>query len=337
MSVLYDMNRNVLIDGNNLLHRAKAIFVDNSSQLFSSDSGYPTGLIYGSLKMLSTWLNEIDRPTRAVLFLDGKPTRRRNIDHTYKVKIDCGPPVGRDDRSISLSDGFVATNEVDVFAHILQLFGIDYIYHPNEEADDLIASFIKQNSNDLNIIISSDKDFFQILSDKVIAYRPGVDGNRFFDAEKAEEYMYEKYGANMSVSSVRMFKSLTGDKSDNINGIPRLRKKVIAKLCSADSVDALYETGLPGLSKLEKEKVESMRDVITTNYELVGLIQDIDVESMRHHIDPNPDMANKILSNDLQINLIDTFVFKFCHKYRVITSDSSVVIDSIPNSVFDDL
>ena len=75
------LERNVLIDGNNLLHRSFAVFVKGKSphEEMTSSSGYPTGLIYGIFSMLSDWVSEISNPTRVVFFLDGRPTRKLSL------------------------------------------------------------------------------------------------------------------------------------------------------------------------------------------------------------------------------------------------------------------
>jgi 5'-3' exonuclease len=331
------MDKNILIDGNNLLHRAHAIFVKaRDEDPFISKTGYPTGLIYGCLSMLSDWLPAIANPTRALFFLDGVPKRRRDLDPTYKVKEDT-EEIWMTNAPFKLLDGFEAVGETEIIAHILQLFGVDSIYDKFEEADDLIASYVKSCSGEIHVIMSSDKDFYQIVSDTTILYRPGVEGNRFFDAERAEEHMYQLYKAKVPPASVRMFKALTGDSSDGIVGVPRLRKKVAAPLCGLPSVDAVYATGLPGFSKVEKEKAESLREKIRINFELTGLVQDIDVESMRQHLEPNPELALKILHNDFQIYGVDPQSFRFCAPGRVRVEPAVPVKGLMPAGFLDDI
>ncbi|HED05457.1 MAG TPA: hypothetical protein ENI61_02090, partial [Ignavibacteria bacterium] len=80
--------KNILIDGNNLIHRSNAVFVKNriENDIILSSKGYPTGLIYGIFSMLSSWISEIHSPNNIIFFLDGKPVRRLSIDPTYKQK-----------------------------------------------------------------------------------------------------------------------------------------------------------------------------------------------------------------------------------------------------------
>jgi 5'-3' exonuclease len=336
------MIRNVLIDGRNLLYRAHAIHVDLRQKKceppFCSRSGYPTGVIYGTLLMLSNWLPDIESPTSAIFFLDGIPKRRRELDPGYKLKDGLGITLGHSEH-VKLLDGYEASCDIDVISHILQLFGVDTVFNPDEEADDLIASYVKQHLNEINIIMSSDKDFYQIISDTVILYRPGTDGDRFYDAERAEDHMFRLYKVHISPKSIRMFKSLTGDASDTIVGIPRLRKKVAAPLCVQPDVDAVYATGLPGFSKSEKAKALELKDRIKLNFELTRLDQDLDVELFRKHTEPNIDMAMKILNDDFQIYGIDRQSFRFDSNKHIRISDAVAVetANPIPDNLFDNI
>lgn len=268
--------------------------------------------------MLSDWLPAIDRPTRILLFLDGVPARRRALDPTYKLRDPSEPSFpGHKVTPIKLIDGFEAQTPIDLVSHILQLLGVDTFYSPTEEADDLIASYVHQRQDQVHVIISSDKDFYQIISDSVIIYRPGVKGERFYDAERAEEHMYELYKTRVPPSGIRMFKSLTGDPSDGIIGVPRLRKKIAAPLCSLPDVDAVYATGLPGFSKAEKEKAEFLRERVKLNFELAGLYKDLQLNPLRQHLNPDFDTAFRILREDLQIYGIDSQSFRVANSSHI--------------------
>ncbi len=304
------MDRNILIDGDNLLHRAQAVYVSNRppEDQYVSRSGYPTGLIFGVLDMLSDWLSSMSNPSRLVFFLDGRPSRRLSVDPTYKQE-DRDKDAGRPWKSpcaTTLSDGVAVEDQISLLVHILKLLGFDICHHPDEEADDLIASYVRSRISDVNVIVSSDKDMYQLLSwdDKVVLYRPGVSGNRFFDSERATSHMMERYKVLVPPANVRMFKALTGDPSDGITGVPRLRKKVAAPLCHHTSVESLYATGLPGFSKIEKKNASDLVDRIKLNYEIIGLVDSIDVDACRTSRTPDFDLAAKIIRDDLSIRTI---------------------------------
>lgn len=268
------MDRTVLIDGNNLLHRAHHVFVKDRVPPMLSPDGYPTDLIYGALSMLSDWLCSIVRPTKIVYFQDGAPTRRRAIDPQYRLREEGHFEAGKG-TAIKLVDGHESSCESSVVAHVMTLLGVDVHGHPDEEADDLIASYVRKHEG-IHVIVSSDRDFYQLLTDdRVILYRPGVDGDRFFDAEKAVDDMMKRHKVHVPPANILMFKALTGDPSDNIKGVPHLRKKVAAPLCSLGSMINFFASGLPGFSKLERQRTEEMRSRLELNLELVRMHTDV--------------------------------------------------------------
>lgn len=332
------LNRNVLVDGNNLLHRSFAVFVKGKEphEEMTSPSGYPTGLIYGMLSMLSDWVSEISNPTQVVFFLDGRPTRKLALDPEYKKKdgvVTVRP--GSEERPVVLSDGFEARTEMDVVTHLLSLLGVDLYHHQDEEADDLIASYVRLHSSSMNVIISSDTDFYQMLAwnDRIVLFRPGTGSNRFFDSERAEEHLLKRFKVRVPPKNVRMFKALTGDSSDGIVGIPRVRKKAVAPLCHLSSVDDLYATGLPGLSKAEKDRAESLKDRIRTNFELIGLNDGIDLKPALFKSSPDFQAASSILRDDLGITTVFPHTFQFGQEGRVRVSAPS--FDLLPDFLRD--
>lgn len=304
------LRTNILVDGNNLLHRAAAVFSEGSPDPLRSPSGYPTGIIYGFLSMLADWVPSISSPTRMDVFFDGVPRRRLAADPTYKQKEDGALKFS--DARLLLSDGYDAQDEFDVLRHLLCLLGADVYRHPDEEADDLIASYVASRPDDLHVIISSDRDFYQLLdTGRVVLYRPGVSGNRFFDAERAAEDLEKKFGAPLSPSNIRMFKALTGDPSDGIAGVPRLRRKVAALASSHDSVESLFASGLPGFSAAEREKAVGMRDRIFLNWDLIGLRSDIDLGPARTPGLYDHAAASSVLKKDLGIHRVYPHLFEF--------------------------
>jgi len=316
-------SRYVLVDGNNLLYRAYYVFVSlrekNGEPPLTSDKGYPTGLIYGSLSMLSDWIGAISRPTKVVLFLDGIPKRRLAMDPEYKLRDDGSPSKLRGpDLPLTLLDGHESPHDLDVLAHIMRLMGVDVYHDAEEEADDLIASFIHSRPDDMHVIISSDRDFYQILADNVILYRPGVEGKRFFDVERATEDMERMIKFPLPPSHMRMFKSLVGDPSDNIPGIPRLRKKVAASVCHHPDLASIYAAGLPGFSKAEREKAESLRHRVELNFQLVGMNSHLELStSLKPSLD-DFDLGLRILREDLQVRGIDIHAFQLRETGRMI-------------------
>ncbi len=344
--------RNVLLDVNNLLYRAYFAFVDprlkaerhneeNPHQripvppakvcrLPTDDGGLhgmDLDLVLGSLKILTSWLYDISKPTRIIAFFDGVPARRSALFPEYKkrdkdeakqavyIETGTGP-------AALLRDGTKVHGPVSLLAHLFRLVGCDVYHHPDEEADDLIASFVRAHPENINIIVSSDKDFFQLVSDRTVVYRPGPETPRIHDAERVADRMEKLYKVRVGPDRIRMFKALTGDSSDGIDGIFRLRKKVAAPLCHLGSVAEVYETGLPGFSREEKTKALALRDQIELNYKLVGFYDQLDLSAALRPEAGNFALAREILCEDLSVTDVDLSPFRV-GKYAVRTTFKS--------------
>ncbi len=95
---------------------------------------------------------------------------------------------------------------------------------PNNEADDLISYYCQISEDETKVIFSDDKDLTQLISDKVSIYSP------------SQKKVYKK-GDKIKIDNIEIphqnvvtYKILSGDKSDNIDGIYYLGEKTFVKL-----------------------------------------------------------------------------------------------------------
>ena len=103
--------------------------------------------------------------------------------------------------------------------------GIKYSETTICEADDLIAGYALTYGKENEIVISSfDSDFFQLITDKVSVLRYRGDKTVIC----TPEYITEKFG--ITPAQYADFKSLTGDKADNIKGADKVGLKTAAAL-----------------------------------------------------------------------------------------------------------
>jgi DNA polymerase-1 len=300
-----ETRRHVLVDGNNLLRRAYYVFVENrlkcGEKPIVNRYGMPIGLIYGTLNLLSSWLHDLNL-TKISIFFDGKPMRRIAMDPDYKQNNRTDLDVGE---VVRLSDGTEFPNQILFISSVFRKLGCDIYWHPEEEADDLIASVIHLDPEAIHIIISADSDFFQLVNNRTVVYRPGIPPPRLYDLERVGEYYMKKYGCQILPKHIRMFKAFTGDPSDNIKGVPRLRKKAAFSLCDAENVDAAISTGMIHLSATERSKLISLRNRINLNWELIELKNNVDIKSCL--MPAIPDFADALnMCNDLNIPLDTT-------------------------------
>lgn len=347
-----ETKRNVLVDGNNLLHKMFHVFVSsrvkNSKPLMFSKSGYPIGLIYGFFSVLSSMIDDINNPTNIVVFFDGSPIRRRKLDLNYKNYRTRSSFVYPPDvviPPITLSDGYLAQNELAVIIHALNLLGCDVYHHCDEEADDLIASYIKKRADEINIIVSDDKDFFQLVRDRTILYRPGSKHDRFVDVDKVLEITSHLYSIPFSPEKIHMLKSFIGDMSDGIpsftgvamrklgSGVP----EIVNFFCQYSSIEDALSIGIQEFPKkfsefgckiqdMKKfEKIKSASDRIRLNYKLVSMIDDIDLGACLSHLDQNFDSVRSIFG-ELNIDSINVSSFRL-NKARIPVPMESWLLD----------
>lgn len=114
------------------------------------------------------------------------------------------------------------------------------------ESDDLIAYYCQISPDEKKVILSSDKDLTQLISDSVSVYSPSAK-TMYKKGDKIKVYNYEFPHEN-----IRTIKTIIGDKSDNIDGIYFLGEKTLVKL-------------FPELL----EKKVSVQDILTRGEELL--------------------------------------------------------------------
>jgi 5'-3' exonuclease len=211
------MSRILIIDQNNLFLRS--YIVDPSVSL----NGAPIGGVFGMLKSLQKFIVEI-KPTRIITCWDGAggSKKRREINKSYKS--------GR--KPIRLNRTFDMTlNEHDELENkIWQMTRLSQYYDvmpvtqflvDNVEADDIIAYTHSLFPEDQKVILSSDKDFIQLLDKKTLLYRP-----------VQKEIMTGKsvskcYG--IATCNFALARSMAGDPSDSLKGVDGVGLKTVAK------------------------------------------------------------------------------------------------------------
>ena len=104
--------------------------------------------------------------------------------------------------------------------------GVSCMTIPHYEADDVIATLAKGISNNKGnvIILSTDKNFLQLLNNNVKVY------DHFKEINYTFKWVQEKYGVNHE--QLIDYWSLTGDSTNNIKGVPKIGPKTAQKLIS---------------------------------------------------------------------------------------------------------
>ena len=205
----------LLLDCNFLCHRAKHATKNLSFE------GKATGAIYGLLKYLSV-LPEIFYTQNFVFCWDSKTSARKKIYPKYKAN--------REDRYEQLSDEEKEfedefRNQMKMLRKVyLKQIGFRNIFcQKGREADDLIASvcFHSIKRKDKVIIITADKDMYQLLDTNISLYNPIT--NKMMTAGRFEKtYKIKSHGWTL-------VKALAGCPTDNIEGIKGVGEKTAIK------------------------------------------------------------------------------------------------------------
>ena len=209
----------LLIDGLNLFFRNFAML-----NMVNPD-GVHIGGLGGFLRSLGALINQT-QPTSVYVVFDGagSSTNRKNLLQEYKS--------GRNLQRITNWEVFEDLDDehdakVDQIVRLIQylkLLPIKTTIIDKVEADDVIAVLSKQlvkKYNSTVFIVSSDKDFVQLVTDKIILYRPME--KEYYNTETVKE----KFGV-LSENFI-LYKTLLGDNSDKIPGVKGLGEKGIFK------------------------------------------------------------------------------------------------------------
>ncbi|PIR82514.1 hypothetical protein COU20_01800 [Candidatus Kaiserbacteria bacterium CG10_big_fil_rev_8_21_14_0_10_59_10] len=203
--------RVVLLDSHAIIHRAYHALPD-----FSSSKGAPTGALYGLLAMLLKTVSDL-KPDYIIAARDlPGPTKRHALFEDYKAT-----RVKADDALIS---------QLERAPEVFDAFGIPLYEAPGYEADDVLATIVKQLSKrkDIEIIIATgDLDTLQLVEGKrvrVYTLRQGLSDTVLYDEDK----VHERFG--FAPAYIADYKGLRGDPSDNIKGIAGIGEKSASKL-----------------------------------------------------------------------------------------------------------
>jgi len=208
----------IVLDMNNLFLRS--YIMDPTISL----NGPPIGGIRGFFRSLQKICRELS-PTKIVACWDGEggSQKRRQITKEYKQ----GRKPLRLNRSVqALTSQQVQENQVWQNIRVMEYLNqtpIIQLGFPGVEADDVISKVVQSNNlaDYKKIIVSADKDFWQLITDDTIVYRP------IGSETKTKEIILEEFGIHPN--NFALARAIAGDKSDNLPGIDRAGLKTVAK------------------------------------------------------------------------------------------------------------
>ena len=296
--VLKVNDRVLLIDGLNL-------FVRNFAMLnMVNPDGVHVGGLGGFLRSLGALIRQI-QPTSVYVVFDGagSSTNRKNLLPEYKS--------GRNLQRITNWEVFENLGDehdakVDQIVRLIQylkMLPVKTVAIDKVEADDVIAVLsnkLQEKYNSNVFIVSSDKDFIQLVTDKIIVYRP---------IEK--EYYTPKTVKNkfgVLTKNFILYKTLLGDNSDKVPGVKGLGPKGIFKkfpelLEKELTLDDIFDiSALKFKEHIVYSRIIQDRDKIKNTFKIMDLskpmIDDREVKYLENLIEQDlPELNSKHFIN----------------------------------------
>lgn len=241
-----------IIDGFNLAYRAH-----NANFELKTSDNKPTGMFFGFIRMIFS-LKKKYQGYKFIVVWDNKPVKKYAINPEYKAGRTSLPQL--------------VTDQVPDIKEYLRNSGVEQREKEEEEADDIIATLVEMLSQNEGCILiyTNDRDMLQLVENgKVVVFKPKVGNSleKFYD----EKAVIDEYG--VSAKQLAVFRSFDGDQSDNLKGISRVPRKIIASMVtSSNDIDSIYK-GLVGvkLTEFQRESLIEGQERVRKNYEIIKL------------------------------------------------------------------
>ncbi len=307
------MKRLLIIDGLNMFLRS---YIINPTM---DPKGIAIGGCIGFLKSLQKCIRDYD-PNEIIIAWDGHggSQKKRSMNKNYK---EGRQPLRFNRRMIKLDpkdeEKNKAYQQIRTMQYVNELpviqIMIDYV-----EADDVISYVVQHDKyKDYNkLIVSSDKDFYQLVDDKTAIFRP-IQKKVITLPIIMEEF-------SIHPNNFALARAIAGDPSDNLKGVPRVGLKTLSKRFDmfASPNEAELQDLLEQCSGVEKKlqihkNILEHKDLIKNNYQIMQLYK------------PNMSRTNK--------SVVDYAVENFEFEYSRINFTKLLYLDGQGSTNFTNL
>lgn len=253
------MKKLAVIDGKSIFYRGYYAMPG-----LSLPDGTPTGGVFGFASIAIELLKKLEPDYVAVAWDKPKTNirKRREIYPEYKAGRKPAPA------------DFYA--QVPILHELLDAFGWPFYELDDYEADDILGAFAKQATEKgiETYLLTSDLDSLQLISPttKVYAIKNGLSNLQEFDVEAFEA----KYG--IEVEQFLDYKSLVGDSSDNLPGVPGVGPKSATELLQEfNTLEGIYEN-IDSIKPTLAKKLEAGKESAFMTKEVGRIWTDAPVE-----------------------------------------------------------
>lgn len=269
----------VIIDGKSVFYRGYYAMPN-----LTTKDGTPTGGVYGFATLALEVIKRLKPDYVAVAWDKPKTNIRRRLAIYPEYKAGRKPPP---------PDFY---EQIPVLHELLAAFGWPLYELDDYEADDILGTLAVQAAKqDIeSLLVTSDMDMLQLVDPhiKVFALKKGLTDIQLYSPETFEA----KYG--IAVEQFLDYKSLIGDSSDNIPGVPRVGPVAAKKLLNQyGTLDSIYEN-VELISGKVGEYLKAGKQSAYMSKELAAIWTDAPIELDLEEVDGrkvNPEAIHQLL------------------------------------------
>jgi DNA polymerase-1 len=241
-----------VIDGKSVFYRGYYAMPN-----LSTGDGVPTGGVFGFATMALELVKQLKPDYVAVAWDKPKTNIRKRLEiyPQYKAGRKAAPP-----------DFYT---QIPILHDLLQAFGWPLYELDDYEADDIMGTLaVKAEKEGIEtLLITSDLDMLQLVNHRVKVYAL----KRGFS--NIEEFHPESFEAKYGIKATQFLdlKSLKGDSSDNIPGVPGIGEKTALELLKQyKTLDGVYKN-LPEIKESTRKKLEAGKDLAYMSKQIAAI------------------------------------------------------------------
>ena len=297
----------ILIDGNNLMFRSYYATA-YSGNMMKNSKGFPTNALFGFISMLNKIISEEKPEYMAVAFDIGKNFRKEEYDFYKEGRIETPEELKM---------------QMPIAREILDKMGIKHFELAPYEADDIVGTIVKMTEEDkdfASVIVSSDKDLLQLISDETEV--------KLLKQSGFIRYNHQTFVEDYKIEPIRMIdlKALMGDASDNIPGVKGIGEKTALKLLQEyTSLENLY-ANIDKISGKTKEKLINDKEMAFISKKIATIYQEVPLNIVLEDLKYTPVVNQSLIDlyKDLEF-------FSFLKNMKLTKEEEDITYQEIEN------